>query len=188
MRKIGEISLVIVLLSLGRLAISIPNLEPIGAAALFGGAMLGSWSLRLLVPFLALFLGDLVLAQFIPGYSTHLFSANFLMVYVAFGITVVIGKRFIGKDTRMSNVVGAALMSSLAFFLITNFGSWLTYTTYPKTLLGLIECYGAGLAFYKHDVFGSFFLNTVMGNVLFSTLAFSLYGYYQKVTRPAVSA
>jgi Family of unknown function (DUF6580) len=182
MRKIGEVSFVIVLLSLGRLAITVPNLEPIGAAALFGGALLGSWRMKLLIPFLALFVGDLVLAGILPGYTSHLFSTSFFLIYLAFGITVLIGTKLIGKEARMKKVVGAALLSSLVFFVLTNFGSWMTFGTYPKTFLGLIECYTAGLVFYKQDLFGSFFLNSVMGNVFFSTVAFGLYGLYVKKT------
>lgn len=178
MKKIGEISAIIALLSLGRLAITIPNLEPIGAAALFGGAMLGSWRLKFLIPFAALFIGDLVMAAFLPGYAEHLFSVSFLTVYIAFGATVLIGSQIVGKNAKMQNVVFGAVLSSVVFFLVSNFGTWAGISPYPKTMAGLMECYVAGLAFFKQDLFGNFFLNSIFGNVFFSVITFGAFQYY----------
>ena len=94
----------------------------------------------------------------------------------------------IGAEGRMKNVLGAAVTSSVVFFLITNFGSWIDgHGLYPMNFAGLMECYAAGLLFYKNELFGSFFFNSVMGNVFFSTVAFGLYNYYQKVFTPSVA-
>ena len=182
MRRIGEISAVILLLSVSRLAITIPNLEPIGAAALFGGALLSSKYLRFIIPFVALFIGDLIISAALPSYSAHVFSPTFFAIYLSFGLTVLIGKRVIGKEARMLNVVKAGIASSAVFFLITNFVAWIdpVHSIYTKDLVGLLQSYAAGLAFYKNDVFGSFFFNTLMSNVGFSVLVFSVYNAYQK--------
>jgi hypothetical protein len=51
-------------------------------------------------------------------------------------------------------VMGAALTSSVSFFLISNFGVWAAYNMYPKTLSGLISCYVAGIPFYQHRFVG----------------------------------
>ena len=182
MRKIGEISAIILLLSLSRLAISVPNLEPIGTAALFGGALLGSRYLKFLIPILALFAGDLVIASMGPTFSGHLFSITFFAIYLSFVATVLIGKKVIGTSPKMKNVVLAGVLSSLVFFLVTNFAAWADpiHGFYSKDFAGLMQSYIAGLAFYKNDVFGNFFLNSLMSNVGFSVLVFGLYGYYQK--------
>jgi hypothetical protein len=182
MRKIGEISAIVLLLSLSRLAITVPNLEPIGTAALFGGALLGSRYLKFLIPILALFIGDLVIASMAPTYSGHLFSITFFAIYLAFAATVLIGKTVIGTSPKMKNVVLAGVLSSLVFFLVTNFAAWADpiHGFYSKDFAGLMQSYIAGLAFYKNDVFGNFFLNSLMSNVGFSVLVFGLYGYYQK--------
>ncbi|MFT5723577.1 MAG: hypothetical protein ACI9JN_000691 [Bacteroidia bacterium] len=173
MRKIGEISAVIALLSLSRLAITIPNLEPIGAAALFGGALLSSKYLRFLVPLLALFMGDLVIAIIRPEYAAHLFSPTFIAIYLAFAATVLIGKQVIGANPKMKNVLGGAVLSSVIFFIVTNFAVWADpmFAMYPKNAAGLWACYMAGLPFYKM---------TIVSNVVVSAVVFGVYVWYRK--------
>ena len=58
-------------------------------------------------------------------------------------------------------VMGAALTSSLSFFLVSNFGVWAAYNMYPKTLSGLISCYVAGIPFYQHRFFGDLLFTAV---------------------------
>lgn len=188
MRKIGEISAIILLLSLSRLAISIPNLEPIGAAALFGGALLSSRYLRYIVPLVALFIGDLVIALIQPTYAEHLFGPAFIAIYASFALTVLLGKYMIGNQPKMGNVIKAGVASSLIFFVVTNFASWLdpVHSIYPKNMAGLAECYIAGLAFYdSSNLFSSFFLNTLISSVGFSILVFGLYSVYQRSLKTA---
>lgn len=173
MRKIGEISAIILLLSLSRLAIAIPNLEPIGAAALFGGALLSSKYLKFLVPLLALFIGDVIIASLAPSFSAHLFSPTFIAIYVAFIAAVLIGKKVIGNTPKLKTVAGGAILSSVVFFIVTNFAVWMdpTFALYPKTFAGLSACYIAALPFYKM---------TLLSNLLFSAIAFGGYAIYRK--------
>lgn len=50
-------------------------------------------------------------------------------------------------------VGGAALGSSVSFFLISNFAVWLAGNiVYPKTVAGLGECYAAGIPFFRNDL------------------------------------
>ncbi|MBO6516563.1 MAG: hypothetical protein JJ975_08430 [Bacteroidia bacterium] len=190
MRKIGEISAIILLLSLSRLAISIPNMEPIGAAALFGGALLSSRYLKFIIPILALFVGDLIIAMLAPSYSAHLFSVTFVAVYISFLITVLIGKRMIGAKPKMKNIIGAGVLSTVVFFLITNFAAWADpiHGFYSKDLPGLLQCYAMGLAFTKGNFLSSFFFNSLISNVGFSVLVFSLYSAYQRAVSPSQEA
>jgi hypothetical protein len=55
--------------------------------------------------------------------------------------------------------VGTILLSSVIFFIVSNFGVWLLY--YPQTLEGLIQCYALAIPF---------FFNTVLGDLIFSAL------------------
>jgi hypothetical protein len=173
MTKIGEISAVILLLSLSRLAITIPNLEPIGAAALFGGALLSSKLLKYIIPLVALFIGDLIIALIAPSFSAHLFSPTFIAIYIAFMATVLVGQKLIGQNPKMKNVLGGAVLSSIVFFLVTNFAVWIdpTFALYPKNAAGLGACYIAGLPFYKM---------TLVSNVVLSAVVFGAYAYYRK--------
>ena len=44
------------------------------------------------------------------------------------------------------------IVSSLLFFLITNFSVWLIYDYYPKTFEGLLLCYTMGIPFVKNTI------------------------------------
>ncbi len=59
-----------------------------------------------------------------------------------------------------------SLMSSMLFFVITNFGVWATSGMYVRDANGLLNAYVLGLPFFKNSLFGD----------LFYTLSF-FYGY-----------
>ncbi len=68
------------------------------------------------------------------------------------------------RDHRRSSLVlGAVLSSSVVFYLITRFGSWLTYDLYPRAFEGLMAAYTAGIPFLR---------NSVLGDLLFATVFF----------------
>lgn len=142
-----------------------PNFTPIAAIALFGGAYFSRKYLAFVIPLVAMFVSDLVL-----GLHTSMIA-----VYVAFAITVMIGFALRSKTSAV-NVIGASLLSSIIFFLITNFASWLALPMYPKTFAGLMESYIAGLAFFNNGAMGiSFFLNNVVSALLFNGLFFGVF-------------
>lgn len=150
-----------------RLWIPIPNFSPIGAIALMGGAFLGKRALAFALPLLALFLGDLILSQVSSAYSSYLFSASFAMVYLAFVVIVLIGLR-LSKHMNLKNVLGTSIVAAVAFFVISNFGSWLFFGMYPMNAAGLMEAFAAGLPFFQ---------NTLISQLVFSLgiyIAFSL--------------
>lgn len=171
--------LVIILATFSRLFITIPNFTAIGALALFCGAVFHKNRFSIAIPFAALILGDLLLASTGKIYSDYFMDGYFLYVYVAFGLTWLIG-RFIKNKRNFSNVAVASLVASLSFFLITNFGSWLQMPFYPKTLEGLGQAYAAGLIFYKGDLLSNFFANLVIGDLFFNALFFGLFAYISK--------
>jgi hypothetical protein len=50
-------------------------------------------------------------------------------------------------------VAGAGIAGELAFFIVTNFANWVVQTGYyPHTLDGLMQCYVAGIPFFKNAV------------------------------------
>lgn len=142
-----------------------PNFTPIAAMALFGGAYIGRKHLAFVIPFAAMFLSDLVL-----GLHKDMWS-----VYLAFALTVMIGTS-IRNNVKFLTVSGAAVASSVIFFLVTNFGAWLASPFYPQTYAGLMQCYIAGLAFINNGSYGiSFFLNELAGALFYSGLFFGVY-------------
>jgi hypothetical protein len=60
----------------------------------------------------------------------------------------------LGAKTKWVPVVGAALASSVSFFLITNLVAWAWLDMYPKNLSGVMMSYVAGLPFFRHALAG----------------------------------
>src|SRR6266567_7198337 len=129
-----------------------PNVTSLTALALFGGAYFSDRRLAFLVPPTALFLSDLVL-----GFYHHM-----EVVYLSFALIVAIGLWLQKRRTALS-IAGAALTSSVLFFVLTNFGVWAFDALYPKTLEGLIACYVAAIPFFQ---------NTLLGDLLYTAVLF----------------
>ena len=166
--KLRLLSLSIIVLSaaLFRLIPHWPNFTPIAAIALFGAAHFERRWLGLAVPVAAMLLSDAIIG----------FHGAMPAVYAAFGLTWLLGLYALRQPTA-ARIAGAALASSVLFFLITNFAVWFGSTYYPQTLAGLVGCYVAGLAFYNGQ---SFFLNGMVGDLFFSSLLFGGYALLQR--------
>ncbi|QQG40792.1 MAG: hypothetical protein HYV37_00510 [Candidatus Levyibacteriota bacterium] len=121
------------------------NFAPIGAMALFGGAYLNK-KYALAVPLLAMLVSDF----FIGFHNTMGF------VYASFLLIGILGL-WLRRHKNVRNVIGAAFVSSILFFLITNFGVWLVSNIYPKTAAGLIECYVVAIPFFRNTLLGDLF-------------------------------
>jgi hypothetical protein len=130
-----------------------PNFTPIGAMALFSGAYLGRKGvIAFAAPLGALLLSDLVLG-FYRGMPT---------VYFSVALVVIIGWLSLQRVSPL-RIGAAAVASSSLFFVITNFGMWLSSGFYPRTLAGLEACYIAAIPFFQ---------NTVAGDLFYATLLF----------------
>ena len=149
------ISAIILALAVFRLLPHLPNVSPVAAMALFGGAYFADKRLALIVPFAALFLSDLILGL----------HNSMIFVYAGFALTVVIGFALKGR-VSMTNTAFAMLVSSVLFFLLTNFGAWLTSGLYAKTSAGLMQAYAAGIPFFQ---------NSLLGNLVYAAVIFGGY-------------
>src|SRR5262249_40676587 len=89
---------------------------------------------------------------------------------------------------RISTV---SLLASVQFYLITNFGAWVVGCqsappAYEPNLLGLINCYAKGLAFYKTEAPPlGFFGNTVLSDLLFVGVLFGAHAFLTRTAFPA---
>lgn len=168
----------IVLACLSRFMPHPPNFSPVAAVALFGGAFFANRTLAILVPIVALLISDLIMAAGNGGlYSSYLGSTSQILVFGAMVLTSIIGFS-LRNNKRSLPVIGAAIVSTALFFLITNFGAFMSYAMYPKTFAGLGQAYVAGIPFLKWS--------------LLSTLMYSgiLFGGFQLLRRrsPALQA
>jgi hypothetical protein len=158
--QILSVSAIIFALALFRLLPHWPNVSPVAAMALFGGAYFADKRLALMVPFAALLLSDL----FLGLHDTMIF------VYAGFALTVAIGLLLKNRVTITDTAV-AATAASLVFFLLTNFGVWMTSALYAKTVAGLMQAYVAGIPFLQ---------NSLLGNLVYSAVIFGGYAFLQK--------
>jgi len=131
-----------------------PNLAPIGAIALFGGAVLPlPWGVA--VPVAAVVLSDAVLG-FYPG---------MLWVYASFVLIALLGGTALGQRRTVLRVAATAVGASVLFFIVTNFGEWLG-PLYPHTLAGLRASYIAAIPFFR---------NTALSDLGYSLALFGIY-------------
>jgi len=129
-----------------------PNFTPLVAAALFSGALCRDWRLALAIPLSAMLLADLWLGL----HDTLAF------VYLGIAAAVALG-RGLGSQRQPAWLLGAGTLGAVLFFLISNFGVWLTQDLYPPTVTGLAACYLAALPF---------FTNTLVATLLWGALLF----------------
>jgi hypothetical protein len=128
------------------------NFAPIGAMALFSGALIQDKRLALFFPLLTLIAGDLFIG----------FHKLIPLVYASTLVSVVLGYLLRDRKT-LGRIAGVTLLGAIQFFLVTNFGVWLLLGTFPKTAFGLVACYIAG---------APLFWNTLASDVLYVTLLF----------------
>jgi hypothetical protein len=152
-----------------------PNFTPIAAMALFGGVYMSKRYLAFILPLAAMLISDLFLG----------FHTTMIAVYVAFSITVGLGI-LISRNPRFFNVAGAAFGSTILFFLITNFASWIGSPMYPQTFAGLMQSYAAGLMFLNDGNGISFFINSLLGDFFYTLVFFGVF-YLARLKFPVLA-
>jgi hypothetical protein len=136
------------------------NFTPIGAMALFSGAILKDRRLAFLFPLLALFAGDIFIG----------FHKLIPVVYASFLINVAIGLWLRDRRT-VTRISLATLLGAIQFFLVTNFAVWQFLGGYPHTAGGLMACYIAGVPF---------FWNTIAGDAVYAVLLFGSFTFAER--------
>ncbi len=159
---------VIIIGSLLRLIPHWPNFTPIAAIALFGGAHLNKKVLAIIIPTISLLLSDLLL-----GFHNYM-----LAVYFSFILTVFLGF-IVKKKISILTVFSASLVSSILFFLITNFAVWYFSPYYTGNLTGLMTCYTMGLPFLNNGILGDLLFNSVFFGIYY--LAYKRFSFFAKV-------
>ncbi len=146
------------------------NAAPVTAVTLFAAAYLPSRRWSVLLPFGAMFFSDLVLYATKDIAYRDQAVTNMLFVYSAFAGIALLGQ-WLRRQVTVSRVVGTTLAGSALFFLVTNFGAWLSLSQtlstgepaiYSRTLGGLIDCYIAGVPFFRGTFFGDLFYTAAL--------------------------
>jgi hypothetical protein len=160
------------------------NFTPVGAIAIFAGAMVRDRRVAFLFPLLVMFATDAVIG----------FNKLSPLVYASFLISVLIGRVVVGARLQpgqrakraseshpesntsprkhpVPQIAAATFLGALQFFLITNFGVWAFLNSYPRTAAGLATCYVAGIPL---------FWNTLAGDAVYATLLFGAFALAER--------
>jgi hypothetical protein len=144
------------------------NMTPVLALALFAGTRLKQPALRFILPLAVMVLSDLLLG----------FHDTMFYVYGALLVVVLMGQG-LGARGSLPAYAGMSVAGSLLFYLITNFGVWMSGSLYPLTGEGLISSYVMGLPFLWKTLAGDFFF------VMLFFAAFRLLADSSQATTPA---
>jgi hypothetical protein len=136
----------------------LPNFVPITAIALFSGRYF-SRKFALIIPIGIMLISDLILG----------FSLITFFVYAGFLVAVLIGYLW-REQHSWRTIFGSSIASAVIFYLLTNFGVYITGNWYPHTFQGLIDCYLMAIPFFRLSLFGDLFYVTIF------------FGVYQSLT------
>jgi len=136
----------------------VPNFSPLVGIALFSGAYLkGKYSY--LIP-----IGIYVISDIIIG-----LHGVVLFTWGSIALIYWLGHKLKTNKTPVK-IAAYTLVSSVIFFIVTNFGVWLQ-GWYSYTLGGLLKCYIAALPFFRTSLLADF------------TYAAVLFGTYEYILR-----
>lgn len=149
MKKILSPLLFIIIASFIRLLPHVPNFSPIAAMALFGGVYFNK-KYALIIPLISLFVSDIFLG----------FHSTIPFVYGSFLITGIIGL-WLKKHQNFKSILIGSILSSVLFFLITNYGVWLVGNLYQKNIAGLAQSYIMAIPFFRNSLIGDLFFTGI---------------------------
>jgi hypothetical protein len=113
----------------------------------------------------------LLITDLLLGIHTVMFFTMISLFLITF-----LGTRFNKNGSKWWMIAGSSLVSSVLFYLISNFGVWVATALYPKTLDGLLSCYWAAIPFFR---------TTLLSTLGFSYLFFFGYAVVQsRVQKP----
>jgi len=104
------------------------------------------------IPLLAMFIADLVIG----------FHPYMLWVYGAIGLSTLISNWSMKFNKKYMQLAIMTVVSSILFFVITNFAVWTIWDYYPKTIDGLIICYIKAIPFFQNTLLGTMIYTAII--------------------------
>lgn len=132
-----------------------PNFTPVTAIALFGGVYLNK-KYAIFLPLTLMVISDI----FIGFHDTILFTWGSFVLIALIGL-------WVREHKRVATILTSSVISAILFFIITNFGAWLS-VLYPHTWQGFIDCYTLAIPFFR---------NTLLSSVIYSVVLFGTYEF-----------
>jgi hypothetical protein len=144
------------------------NFTPVIAILIFSAANIKNMYVKVALPFLIIVLSDLLI-DLNTGQGFH---SGTPVVYLSY-LAVSAISFFSLRKISVLNVFTTSILSSLVFFLITNFAFFypasptvnLALGTYPHTIEGIAASYTAALPFFKNALFGDLIFTAVLFGV-----------------------
>lgn len=134
------------------------HFTPLAASLLFFGAR-GSRR-QLWIPVVLFAATDVILTKFVYSY---VLSWDSLVTWAWYAAIVLLGTTFLREKSGVLRVIGAALASSISFFLISNFAVWAAFPQmYPRGFSGLMMSYTAGIPFFRGTLESDLFFSLAM--------------------------
>ncbi len=152
-------SLLIVIGVVSRFIDHAPNFTPILSIAIMSSLYIKNRFI-VLVPLSIMLLSDLYIGNHI------------IAPWVYSSILVICVISFFAKN-NIKNVLSYSLIGSIIFFIVTNFGVWIS-GGYSYSLEGLLSCYIAAIPFFR---------NTLISTFLFSLSIFAVYNFVETLVR-----
>ena len=165
----GVLSIIILLAAFTRIMPHPPNFSPMAAIGLFGAAHFAKKWQAFFIPLIGIWISDLVINNYVYSISSSnfvWFYSGFYWQYISYILIIFAGLFIFNRGISLTKMFGGMISSSGIFFLVSNFGVWAGGTMYQKNFGGLITCYAAGVPFIH---------NTIISDVLFTTVLFGTY-------------
>lgn len=146
-----------------------PNFAPIAAISLFAGYFFQRSYLAVLAPWVSMLASDAVLGGHEWQMMLVVYTMLTLPIAWSWGLRRVLRiertATASGLFGSVAALIGCSLISSVLFFLATNFAWWPWNDLYPHTVDGLILSYERGLPFFRNTLCGDlFFAVTLFGS------------------------
>jgi hypothetical protein len=150
------------------------NFTPLLAVALFAGRHISGRLSGLGLVAVSMLVIDLpyVVSQVLPQADMKLLSSIILVNLSVYG--TVLGLTLAAQKTKsyrgFRTTLFGSLVASMAFFLITNFASWLAY--YPTSWTALVSCFTSAIPYFK---------NTWISTLLYSGVLFGCLSLFNRL-------
>ncbi len=130
------------------------NFAPITAISIFGGAVLPK-RIAIWVPLAAMIVSDAIIG----------FYSLMPLIWACYLLIALASSRWLRTGNLLTGIK-LTVSASLFFFIVTNFGVWLTSGMYSRTWSGLVSCYTLALPFFR---------NTFLSDAIYTAALFGIY-------------
>tara|TARA_Y100001970_G_C14095221_1_gene782264 strand:+ start:655 stop:1197 length:543 start_codon:yes stop_codon:yes gene_type:complete len=124
-----------------------PNFTPVIATAILAPYLIKNKYTSCLIILFSMFISDLFLGL----------HQLMLFVYLPLIITILVSNYIKYLYNKYLTIFSLSILSSILFFIISNFGVWLVFEYYTKDLNGLLQCYVMAIPFFKNTVLSTLF-------------------------------